>query len=174
MKLKMEFRILNQLTEIAQERLRSSQAYFSDSLVSPLGTSNTGTNIWSEKGNATLELSRTPEPSTISPGATPKHSISGPSGTASRRRSVQIGEVTGFGGQLAADGGHILSMRRRMSETPEYIDLGLDKDGQDSGLGLRKSILKRPTPARVATSPAAVLRSRNAGLDFTAALEMEP
>lgn len=45
MKLKLEFRILNQLTEIAQEKLRTSQAYFSaqsESLASPLATSGSG------------------------------------------------------------------------------------------------------------------------------------
>lgn len=44
MKLKLEFRILNQLTEIAQEKLRTSQAYFSAqsetmSMTSPTTTS---------------------------------------------------------------------------------------------------------------------------------------
>jgi len=54
MKLKLEFRILNQLTEIAQDKLHASQAYFSaqsESLVSPLGSSGSGGDapLWPEK-----------------------------------------------------------------------------------------------------------------------------
>ena len=66
MKLKLEFRILNQLTEIAQEKLRTSQAYFSAqsetiSVASPITTSaGAGVPTWSaddspgEKADITL------------------------------------------------------------------------------------------------------------------------
>ena len=69
MKLKLEFRILNQLTEIAQEKLRTSQAYFSEqsdtmSVASPITTS-AGIPAWSaddspgEKAGITLRDSHT-------------------------------------------------------------------------------------------------------------------
>jgi len=65
MKLKLEFRILNQLTEIAQEKLRTSQAYFSTqsesmSLASPTTTSTSAViPAWSANNSPVAKAEKT-------------------------------------------------------------------------------------------------------------------
>lgn len=132
MKLKLEFRILNQLTEIAQEKLRTSQAYFS---------------IKSE---------------TISVASPMTHAAGGaiPSWTANNSPNTKVDTRHGdsYATNLIARARASLSCRsppsRRFSQ-PDCRMAGVDEKMAD----LASPSFTRPSPVRAVTAPIGKSRS---------------
>jgi hypothetical protein len=132
MKLKLEFRILNQLTEIAQEKLRTSQAYFSaqsESLASPLATSGSGgAPPWTDKDG-----------SPGSPG-TPRRD--------SRTQSLVVERAEETAGTNAS---------RRLSQAN-----GRMANIEESAMEGPSSTPTRPSPVRTLTAPSSAIRRNSA------------
>lgn len=137
MKLKLEFRILNQLTEIAQEKLRSSQAYFSaqsESLQSPLATRES-TSGGPEKDDMPRSL--------VSPGTPRRRSQTAQSLAEARIDSDGSGT---FPRRFSTTGGS-----GRMANIDESA---LDVDEEQWP--------ERPAPLRTLTAPLSAMRTNSA------------
>jgi hypothetical protein len=124
MKLKLEFRILNQLTEIAQEKLRTSQAYFS----------------------AQSETMSMASPTATSAGAVI------PAWSANDSRRAEAGRGNSFAAHLIASARTSLGFgatRSRRFSQPDGRTINMNEKTAD----MASPSLTRPSPVRAVTAP---------------------